>query len=49
MESALLATRALSLSSTDAIGALGGLAAGGVGVDHFDGVLKFVDDVDVGK
>lgn len=38
VESRLLATRALGLGGTDTACTLGGLAAGGSGVDHFDGV-----------
>lgn len=45
MESTLLAAGALGLSGADALSALGGLAAGGVGVDHFGGVLKIWNDV----
>lgn len=39
VESTLLATGALGLGSADAASILGGLAAGGRGVDHFEGVV----------
>lgn len=42
IQGTLLAAGALGLGSADAASLLGGLAAGGSGVDHFDGCLRVV-------
>lgn len=43
VKSTLLATGTLGLGSADTASILGGSAAGGRGVDHFDGVLMVID------